>query len=428
MFDVCVIGGGIVGLSILRELTLRSSPFKNVVLVEAKEDVLSGASSGNSGILHPVADINKDINPIEFQMMRSGYKRALKYLEYSQLPHKQCGCVVVAWSEEEMVALKELYHNAHEKNGVKDVEILSQKQLHLMVPSLSTKALGALHIPGEVVFDSWIVPTVSLLCALRRGATLIRNFDVINLVRNEERGAWVITSSAGNHIDAKIVIQCAGINADRFHESFQSVPRRGQFEVFRQRERVELNKIIYSVPTPTSKGILVCQTVHGLVFIGPTAQDQKDKNNKTVNPEVTEHLVAKGKEIIPSAMSSLVHIHSFVGIRTASSSGVTDYIITNQPNYVGIYNIRSTGATASLGIAHDVVNKLTRTRNNDEDEKWNEDDIENLKICSHMLLSSLPPADERASITIQLNENITYQANITHPLTRWGWDNQRCKL
>jgi len=398
-FDVCVIGGGIVGIAIAREIAMRtgvpsgtsaststtttaSRRVPRVAVVESGAHVLTGASGGNSGILHVPFMEDRIKNPVEFDCMWRGYRRASDYLIASGIPHRRCGSMVVARSAREFAEDLPRLHARALANGVLDVALVEKEELCRMMPELdAAKVFGGMLVPGDISVDSWMLGSCLLLDALRVSVHLFTHFHVAEVQREEERSSnpqvqpgWRLSSSSRRRtLQCKFVINAAGINADQLNNlswrsrnstktgdtvRFQSAPRRGQFVCF-DNLPIRLSRIVYPVPTLISKGVLLTPTVHGVVFIGPTATQQESRYDRTVKPSVTQALTAYGAQMLPSLGQS-GQLGSYVGIRNGSHDS-TDYIIQDRlatDGWVTVGNIRSTGATSCLGIADTIFDML----------------------------------------------------------------------
>ncbi len=171
-FDVAVIGGGVVGLAILRRLAMAGL---SCVLLEKGADILSGASKGNSALLHTGFDA--PAGSVELGCMQAGYEEYLAIREKLNLPLLETSALVVAWSEEERASLPGIVAKAH-GNGVADVRLLSQIEMKVREPRLAADALAAVLVPGEHVIDAWSAPLAYAQQALAHGAIIHRNAEV----------------------------------------------------------------------------------------------------------------------------------------------------------------------------------------------------------------------------------------------------------
>lgn len=349
-FDVAVIGAGVVGCAVFRALTLSGL---SVILLERGADILDGASKGNSAILHTGFDAPPGSR--EVRMMQGGRKRYLAERSLFGLPILHTDAVLVAWSEEEATRLPAIVDKAH-RNGVTDVRPIELDALRHRMPALAASAVAALSVPGEHIIDPWSSPLAYVLQAMAHGGAVRRLFDVDKAERLG--GIWRL--SAGNStIDAGIVINCAGNHGDHVEalsrpSSFAIRPRKGQFVVFDKTARRHVPTILLPVPTERTKGVVVCPTIFGNVLVGPTAEDQDNRNLATVERGALEHLIGEAARMVPVLGEEPVTA-TYAGLRPASDQ--KDYIIEAIPerHWVTVAGIRSTGLTAALGIADHVT-------------------------------------------------------------------------
>ena len=171
-FDIAVIGGGVVGLAILRRFAMSGL---RCVLLERGADILSGASKGNSALLHTGFDA--PAGSLELACMQAGYEEYLAIRDRLNLPLLESAALVVAWTEEELAKLPEIVTRAH-RNGVRDVEEIGRDDLRRREPHLSEAALGAVLVPREHIIDPWSAPLAYAHQALAHGAEIRRNAEV----------------------------------------------------------------------------------------------------------------------------------------------------------------------------------------------------------------------------------------------------------
>ena len=200
-FDVGIIGGGVVGLALLRRFSLAGL---TCILLERGADILSGASKGNSALLHTGFDAPP--RSLELKCMQAGYAEYLKIREKLNLPLIESAGLVVAWNEAELAALPEIVAKAH-KNGVADVRVISQTELRLKEPRLARSALGAVFVPGEHIIDAWSAPLAYAHQALAHGAIILRNAEVTG--GDFDNGTWTLATRQGG-IQAAVVINASG--------------------------------------------------------------------------------------------------------------------------------------------------------------------------------------------------------------------------
>ena len=330
-----------------RRFTLEGA---RVLVVEKSEDILDGASKGNSGILHTGFDAPP--GSIEQQCIASGYEEFIKVREALSLPVLTTGALVVAWSEMEAEQLPSILAQAN-GNAVTDARLLDHSQLASKEPHLSKAALAAVEVPREYVIDPWTTPYVYLLQAIENGASLLCNAEVSS--GQFDGSEWQLHTNQGV-VKAGTVINCGGLHGDLLDQlllqktAFEIRPRKGQFLVFDKAASKLTNSIILPVPGKTTKGVVVCKTIYGNLLVGPTAEDQQSRDNASVDAETLQSLYKRGIEIVPE-LSALAVTATYAGIRPATE--YKDYCIRHhtEKNYICVGGIRSTGLSAALGIA-----------------------------------------------------------------------------
>ena len=349
-FDIAVIGCGVVGLAILRRFAM--SGLKCVAL-EKGVDILSGASKGNSGLLHTGFDA--PAKSLELQCMQAGYAEYLDIRQKLNLPLLETSAIVAAWNEEEALKLEAIEAKAR-ANAVADVKRLSQTELRIREPQLAKTARGGVLIPGEHVIDPWSAPLAYAQQAIAHGAKIIRNAEVTNASR--EGDEWHLTTPQGD-TSARIVVNAAGLYGDHVealaHEvQFKIKPRRGQFIVFDKPAAKLLRAILLPVPTERTKGVVLFRTIFGNLAIGPTAEETDERENASTDSATLEKLKSRAIEMLP-ALKDVEVTAIYAGLRPATEHN--DYVIEahKAENWITVAGIRSTGLTSSLGIAQHVA-------------------------------------------------------------------------
>jgi len=320
MFDVAVVGGGVVGCAVARRFTLQGA---RVLLLEKGADILSGASKGNSAILHTGFDA--PAGSLELACMQAGYREYLEIHQKLGLPLLESSAIVAAWSEEQFAKLAGIEAAAH-ANGVADVRLISRDEILQREPALSGVVLGGVLVPGEYLIDPWSAPMAYLLQALENGAEVRRNTEVLS---GSFDGTWRLQTTTGE-VQARAVINCAGLFGDVLEErllgthSFTIKPRKGQFVVFDKAASRLLSAIFLPVPEERTKGIVLTPTVFGNLLVGPTAEEQESRERADTDTETLQMLVDK-------AVDRVRHVAA--------------------QKYIVLGGIRSTGLTAALGLA-----------------------------------------------------------------------------
>ena len=258
---------------------------------------------------------------------------------------------MIAWTNEQTQELPSIVKKAH-ANGVADVTRISLDELRRREPNLSPAAKGAVHIPGEGFIDPWSTPLAYVHQALANGAKVYGFCEVRGGEFNNN--LWRLKTPRGT-IKARTVINCAGNFGDCVEEinrpsPFQIRPRKGQFLVYDKPAADLFNSIILPVPDKRTKGVLVFRSVFGNVLVGPTAEDQKDRELAEVTEEVLRELKKVGESILPNLSEQNI-IATFAALRPATQ--FNDYQIEAMPGrgWITVGGIRSTGLSSSLGIA-----------------------------------------------------------------------------
>jgi glycerol-3-phosphate dehydrogenase len=349
-FDIAVIGGGVVGLAMLRRFAMAGL---SCVLLERGADILNGASKGNSALLHTGFDAPPE--SLELACMQAGYSEYLAIRERLNLPLVKSSALVVAWSQEEEAKLDGIVAKAH-ANGVADVRPVDRTELRLLEPELAPAARVGVLVPGEHIIDAWSAPLAYAQQALAHGAVILRNAEVTG--GDFSNAAWTLHSKAGP-VTARVVINAAGNFGDLVEtiarpSPFTITPRRGQFVVFDKEAARLVHAIILPVPTERTKGVVLFRTAFGNLAIGPTAEDVTEREVAATDTATLERLKARALEMVPSLAGIGVNA-IYAGLRPATEH--KDYVIAALPdrNWITVGGIRSTGLTACLGIAQHVA-------------------------------------------------------------------------
>jgi glycerol-3-phosphate dehydrogenase len=349
-FDIAIIGGGLVGLAISRRFAMSGL---SCVVLEKGADILSGASKGNSALLHTGFDAPP--KSLELQCMLAGRAEYLEIRQKLNLPLLETSAVVVAWNEAELASLDGIIAKAH-RNGITDAKRLSAIELKIREPQLLKSALGAVLVPGEHVIDPWSAPLAYAQQAIAHGAAILRQAEVTAAKKIQD--GWVLTHTSGE-VSARIVINAAGLYGDEIEAlgrppSFTISPRRGQFVVFDKPASKLARSIILPVPNERTKGVVLFRTIFGNLAIGPTAEDSQERENPSTDTVTLERLKARAIEMVP-ALADVDVTAIYSGLRPATEH--KDYVIeaAEDLNWITVAGIRSTGLTAALGIAQHVA-------------------------------------------------------------------------
>lgn len=352
-YDVVVIGAGIVGSAIAREL---SGHQLSVALIEARNDVGDGTSKANTAILHTGFDAKP--GTLESALVRRGYHLLSDYAEHTGIPVEHTGAILVAWDQEQLDALPDLKAKA-EANGYQYCQIIDAAAVYADIPDLGPGALGGLTVPDESIICTWTVNLALATDAVNRGTVLLTDHRVdgvdigpdtttLHTTRGDVAGRWIVNA--------------AGLGADLIdalfgYQRFTVTPRRGELIVYDKLARTLVNKIVLPVPTSRGKGVLVSPTIYGNVMLGPTSEDLHDRTATGTSEAGFDFLLSKGRALMPRLLDEEVTA-TYSGLRAAIDHG--DYLIQADPaqHYLLVGGIRSTGLTAGMAVAEYVRDQL----------------------------------------------------------------------
>ncbi|MFC2280972.1 MAG: NAD(P)/FAD-dependent oxidoreductase, partial [Treponema socranskii subsp. buccale] len=343
-YDVAIIGAGITGACIARELAKTSA---KVALIEKENDVACGSSKANSAIVHGGFD------PVPGTLMaRLNVRGSELYPELAKKLHfdyENNGSLVIAFDEQGRTLLNTLLERG-KKNGVKDLRIVESDELHDMEPNLGDNSLAALYSPTAGIMCPYKATWAFAESAVINGAEFFRNTAVHAIEKTD--GIFVLRTGHGE-IRAKYVVNAAGIFADKVSvmagaRKFVIKQRRGEYCLLDNNCKSLVNHTLFQTPTALGKGVLVTQTVDGNILIGPSADDQSgDMDGYTGTTAVSQaDVLAKASLTIPDIPRGNI-INSFAGIRAIAceadengnaGEGIEDFIIEEDANVKGFIN------------------------------------------------------------------------------------------
>ena len=355
MYDVAIIGAGVIGASIFRELTKYDL---KVTVLEKENDVSMGTSKANSAIVH--AGYDPKVGTLMAKYNVKGNEMFEDLCKELSVPFKRNGSLIIAFSEEDMETVKNLYENGN-KIGVKGLQILSKEEVLEKEPNLSHDIVGALYAPTGGIVGPYEYTIALMENAVSNGGELKLRSEVKNI--EKENDIFKITTTDGKVIEAKYVINAAGVHADEIHnliakESFKIIPRKGEYFVMDKTQGKLVNSTIFQCPSKLGKGILVTPTVHGNLLVGPDAQDIDDKEDKSTAAERLDYIRETSKSTT-NKVNFRESIRNFAGLRATPDRG--DFIVEEAEdvkNFIDVAGIKSPGLSSAPAIAEDVVKIL----------------------------------------------------------------------
>ena len=354
MYNVCIIGAGVSGCSIARELSRYQV---NACVIEKCEDVCCGTSKANSAIVHAGFDAAEGSLMAKMNVLGNEMMDALsKELDF---PFKRNGSLVVCLDEKDLPGLQELYDRGV-KNGVKDLQILSREEAVKMEPNLSDNVAGALYAP-----TGGIVCPFNMTIALAENAnTNGVEFKFDTLVKGIQKadGHFIIETDQGN-IESRYVVNAAGVYADEIHnmvseKKIKITARRGDYCLLDRSVGGHVSHTVFMLPTKMGKGVLVTPTVHGNLLVGPTAVDIENKEGTNTTKEGLDELINKAGLTVKDLPMRQV-ITSFSGLRAHEDAH--EFIIgeaEDAKQFIDVAGIESPGLSSAPAIGVMVADML----------------------------------------------------------------------
>lgn len=352
-----VIGGGVIGTAVLRNLAERGV---ESLLLEAEPSVGEGASKANSAIVHTGFDAKP--GSVEASMLARARDLWPAVVDELGIPFLQVGAIMLGRDANELHRLRSDVADNARRNGV-ETEILDSAALHEMAPYVAESHVGALHVPGESVTDPFWLTRRYAEAAVNAGAR-IRTGARVSAISFDGRYVSVRVE-AGASVQAEQVIVCAGLGAGELagmagDDSFSVTPRKGQFLV--SEESFGVDRIVLPLPGPMGKGMLLTPIIFGGVLLGPTAEDQDDPTDRATDAAGLQRILAATRQMVP-AVDQMRPIRQFAGLRPVSSTG--DYVLRPSAVDDRLYfacGIRSTGISTSPAVGEHVAHAVAALR------------------------------------------------------------------
>ena len=352
--DIAVVGGGIIGCTIARELSRYSM---HTLVIEAANDIACGTTKANGGLIHSGYDPAP--GTMKSRVNARGNKLYSTWSKELGFEFKRTGSMVLAFSPSDCEHLQTLLENGH-ANGVEDLEIIGPERIHQLEPQTSPDAIQALYCPHTGIVDPFDVAIAAAENAAENGVEFLLNAPVQAIDRNDDE---FILHTPKDDISARWLVNAAGCYADRISdmaggEHFEIGWRQGNLLVLDKNATSRAIMPIYPVPTPTTKGVVVMGTVHGNVLIGSTAV-MREKGDLSCYTADIDALISGAKKLVPS-LDARSSIRQFAGGR-AVITNTNDFFIGQselQPRLFQAAGIQSPGVASAPAIAEYMVECL----------------------------------------------------------------------
>lgn len=345
MYDVTIIGAGVVGGMIAR--TLAEFDLK-ICLLEKESDVAMGATKANSAIVH--AGFDAECGSLKARLNVKGSEMMEKVTSELGVKYKNNGSLVIGFNEDDRKTIEELL-NRGTQNGVRGLRIIEKAELKELEPNISENVICALYAPTGAIVCPYELAVAAVGNAMDNGVELKCSFDVTGIDKTDD-GYRIL--SGKEIVVTRFIINAAGLYADKIaamvgDNSFGITPRRGEYILLDKECGKIVSHTIFRTPSKMGKGILVSPTVDGNLLLGPTSVNICDKENKDTTPEGFAHIIKEANENVKGVPLGKT-ITSFCGLRAVGSDG--DFIIKSpQKGFINAAGIESPGLSASPAIA-----------------------------------------------------------------------------
>ncbi len=374
MYDVVIIGAGVVGCAIARELSKKQL---KIAVIEKCADVCEGSSKANSGIVHAGYDAKEGTLKAKLNVRGSKMMPVLaKELDFA---YKQNGSLVFCFDEADKEKLKELQERGI-TNGVDGIEILNREQVLAREPLAGDKVVAALYAPTGAIVCPFGMTIAFAENAAVNGVEFFLRTKVENVMQEtdyicEENQRYYKIDTDKGSFESKIVINAAGVYADAIHNMVADkdnrmtiTPRKGEYLLYDKKVGDRISHTIFQLPTALGKGVLVTPTVHGNLLMGPTAEDISNKEEVSTSAQGLATILEKAADSMKEVPEKQV-ITSFTGLRARGESG--DFVIEElreAPGFIDVAGIESPGLSAAPAIGEyvaDMVYGILKPENNE---------------------------------------------------------------
>ncbi len=355
MHDVAIIGAGVVGCAVARELSRRSL---DIAVLERGFDAAVGASKGNSGIVHGGYDAKPGTLKAKYNILGNPLFDALA--EELDFPFKRIGSLVIAFSEEERPALNELLERG-KTNGVPDLRLIGRDELVRLEPNIGPGVIAALDVPTGGIVCPYEMTIAYAENAAANGVRFLFGRKVGSIARIG--GGFRLDTPAGP-VEARAVVNAAGLYADEINnmvsgEKLSIVPRRGEYFLMDRTESDLVRHTLFQLPGVMGKGVLVTPSVDGNILVGPTSDDIDDKDDVETTGKGLDAIIEASRRNVTS-MPLAKTIASFAGLR-AHETTKNDFTVGQCPDAPGFFNaagIESPGLTSAPALGRDLAEEV----------------------------------------------------------------------
>ena len=357
MHDVIILGAGVIGAFIARELARYQL---DVIVIDKENDVGNFTSMANSALIHSGYD--PEPGSLKAKLNVRGNAMFDQVCQELDVIFRRIGSLTVTTIPDEINVLQELQERGRQ-NGV-ETRILNQREVHEIEPALANDVVYALFAPTAGIIDPFELVVHLMENAIDHGVKLFLN-ETITGISPIDGGYRVMTNGAKHA--GKIIINATGVNADLISEmvapnDFVIKPRKGSYFVFDHFNDNFLKHIIFPVPDQRGKGIVVTSSYSYNYLVGPNSNFIDERDDLGTDRDTLEYIKGQAVKLVPQLPFDKV-IRTFSGLRATPNTG--DFIIgpiANHPNFINVAGIESPGLASSPAIAEYVINEFISKR------------------------------------------------------------------
>ena len=351
-FDILVIGSGITGCTVARDLSRYNA---SVVVLDRGSDLAEGATKANSGIVHAGYDAVPGTKKAFYNVRGAEMYAALA--EELGVPYRRCGALILAFDEEDVKTVRALKERG-EINGVRGLEILGRDELLKLEPALNPEVIAALSVPTSAIVSPYEMAFALADDAALNGVQFRFDEEVTSVSRDPDGFFTVNTNRSA--LRCRVLVNCAGASGADIHNRLSArkltmVHRRGQYYLLDRAVKQPFDRTVFQCPSVMGKGVLVSPTVHGNLLLGPTAEDIDDPLDTATTASGLADILKKAARTWPG-LSTRTNITNFSGVRAHLTTD--DFVVgpcDDCPGYFEAIGIESPGLSSAPAIGLDLA-------------------------------------------------------------------------
>lgn len=363
MYDVIIIGAGVIGASVARELSKYKA---KVLLLDKENDVGNVTSMANSAIVHSGYDPKPGTNKAKYNVLGNAMYDAL--CEELDVEFKRIGSLTCATNEEELETIKGFVSRAKE-NGV-EVKVLNKDETKEIEPFVSDEVIGSLYAPSAGIVNPFELCVALCENAIDNGVELLLNEEVVDVKNNGDK---YVVKTKNKEFETKVVVNAAGLYSDEIAklvgiDTFKITPRKGEYFVLDHFEKPFVSHVIFPTPSEKGKGILVTPTTHNNYLVGPSSEFVDEKDDLATDKLTLDNVRANASKLVKNIPFGYI-IRQFSGLRATGSTH--DFVIDEKDGFINLGAIESPGLASAPAIGKEAVNLINKVLNLETNDKFN---------------------------------------------------------